>query len=402
MARASDEGTSALTRGGGAEPIRVAHVITMMELGGAQDNTLHTVTHLDPARYQTFLLAGPGGLLEAEARTALGERYQTVPDLRRPIHPLRDLRAYRQLRRALAAIRPQVVHTHSSKAGLLGRLAAARERVPVIVHSIHGFGFHPDQPRLLRGALIAAERLAARTATHYVAVSEANRRQGRRLGLFNGATASVIRSGVLLDRFRHPPEGPAARRALGLPAAAPVVGTVACFKPQKAPLDFVATAARVAAAVPGVQFLVAGDGVLRPQVEAAIRRARVPGVRLLGWRRDVPRLLAAMDVFCLTSRWEGLPRAVIEARAAGVPVVATDVDGVREAVREGVDGYLAPPGHVGALAAKVVHLLTTPGLREKMGTDARHGLAGWDIHDMVRQQAALYDRLLDPGAPSRP
>jgi glycosyltransferase involved in cell wall biosynthesis len=206
----------------------------------------------------------------------------------------------------------------------------------------------------------------------------------------------VIRSGIAIDAYRCRPEArAAARAALGVPPGAPLVGMIACLKPQKAPEDFVAVAARVRAALPEARFFLAGDGERRQAVEAAARAAGLDGAfQLLGWRRDVPELLAALDVLVLTSRWEGLPRVLPQAMAAGRPVVATNVNGAPEAVRDGVTGYLVPPGDIAGLADRVIALLRDPATREAMGRAARAAVHEFDATEMVRRQEALYGRLV--------
>ncbi len=329
---------SGATAPAGARRIRVLHVITQLELGGAQQNTLYTCAHLDRSRFEASLACGPGGILDDEARAMEGVPALFVPSLVRPVRPHRDLQALVALARLIRGLRPDIVHTHSSKAGIVGRWAARLAGVRRIVHSIHGFGFHDGQAAPVRGAYIAAEKGTAAITSRFIAVSRANRDQGAALGLFDPARCAVIRSGIALARYREAAARPGAfRRELGIGPGDPLVGMIACLKPQKAPLDFVETAARVLAGEPRTTFVVAGDGELRGAVEAAI--ARVPGgagrIRLLGWRRDTERILADLDLLLLTSRWEGLPRVLPEAMAAGKPVVATAVDGSPEAVAEG-------------------------------------------------------------------
>jgi glycosyltransferase involved in cell wall biosynthesis len=376
--------------------IRVCHVITQLELGGAQQNTLYTVSHLDPARFEPSLVAGPGGPLDGEA-ASLGVPVHFVPRLRRPIAPLDDAAALCALRRLIRNVRPHIVHTHSSKAGILGRWAARLAGVRHIVHSIHGSGFHPGQGALARRTLVAAERLTGRLATSaFVAVSRANLDAGVALGLFDPARVSLIRSGVRLADY-HPP---APGRGAGFP---PVVGMVACLKPQKAPLDFVAVAARVVRemAPREVRFALVGDGELRPEVEAAVRREGLSGrVRLEGWRRDVPELLRGFDVLLHTSRWEGLPRVFPEAMATGLPIVATRVDGAPEAIQDGLTGFLLDPGDVDGMARRVIELLRDEPLRRRLGEAARARVEPWDIDEMVRRQERLYEALMTQG-PSR-
>jgi glycosyltransferase involved in cell wall biosynthesis len=377
-------------------PWTVLHVITRLEPGGAQRNTLHTVAHLDRAAFRPALAWGPGDLLDPLATALADVTLVPLPDLVREVAPGRDRRAFRALRRAMATLAPAVVHTHSSKAGILGRLAARCERVPVVVHSVHGFGFTPVQPLLVRAAFFLAERVAARWTDHTVAVSRANRDLGVELGLYPASAVSVIRSGIALDRFPASPEAAAAaRRRLDLPAAGPLVTQIGNFKPQKAPLDFVRVAAALAHAHPTTTFVMVGDGPLKAAAVALAEELGVAGrLRFPGWVDDVPALLAATRVSILTSRHEGLPRAVVESLAAGVPVVATAVDGTVEVVRDGVNGFLRAPGDVAGIAAAVARLLADDGEWGRMAAAAPRGLGEFSIDLMVRQQEELYRCLL--------
>lgn len=386
--------------GPGARPVRVCHVITRLDLGGAQENTLYTVGHLRPP-YDASLVAGTGGFLDAEARELRGVRVEFEPALVRRIDPLRDPLAVLRLARRFRAGHPDIVHTHSSKAGILGRLAARLARVPVVIHTIHGFGFNSGQPALLRSGLVAAERLVAPFTTHFIAVSRANLEEGRRRGIVDPARASVIRSGVPLAAFQAAAADPALRNGhglrheLGFSQATPLVGMIACLKPQKAPIDFVETAARVAARHPAARFVLVGDGELRGAVE---RRAAALSLgdrlRLLGWRRDMPRIMAALDVLVLTSLWEGLPRVLPEAFACGVPVVATGVDGTTDVLRDGDTGVVCRPHDLEALSAGVSRLLEDRSLARVYAGRARACLPEFDIDTMVRAQEDLYARLL--------
>ena len=381
--------------------IRVVQIITKLELGGAQQLCLELCRRLDRRRFEAVLVSGAEGELVAEARRLPDVRFEVVGPLVREVSPVADAAALAALVRLLGRERrtaegPLVVHTHSSKAGALGRLAARLAGVRHVVHTIHGYAFHAWQPKVVRRLYQTIERVASRFADALVAVAEENRRTGIALGLFPPERCEVIAGGIDVAAFRRPPEArERARAALGLPADSGVVGMVACLKPQKAPEDFVAMAARVRAAVPGTRFLIAGDGERRAAVEAAARAAGLDGdLRLLGWRRDVPDILAALDVLVLTSRWEGLPLVFPQAMAAGRPVVATNVNGAPEAVREGVTGYLVPPGDVEALADRVIDLLRNPDRRRAMGEAARSAAAAFDVDAMTRRYEALYERLV--------
>ncbi|MGQ0552518.1 MAG: glycosyltransferase [Planctomycetota bacterium] len=390
-------------REGGA-PVPVVHIITQLELGGAQQNTLHTVAALDRARFAPWLVAGPGGLLDADARALHGVEVRFLPELVRPIRPLKDWLATRRLSALLAPLAargPLLVHTHSSKAGIVGRRAAAALRAGPIVHSIHGFGHAAVPWPLRRAALWAESRLAACTDA-FLSVSRANIEEGRRLGLFGDRPVHLVRSGIELARYAQADALRAqARRELGLPADAEVVGLIGNFKPQKAPLDFVELAARVAAARPEAHFFIAGDGELRPHVERLVAERGLSGrMQLLGWRRDIPALLGALDVLVLTSRWEGLPRVCPQAMAAGRPIVATAVDGIPEAVAEGVNGHLFAPGDIGTGAARVLELLADPARRARFAAAGRQRAEEFSAQRMVAAQEQLYSELL-AGRPQR-
>jgi len=375
--------------GSGAGVLRIAHLITRLELGGAQRNTLHTVGHLDPKRFTAMLACGAGGMLDAEAEE-LGIPVAFVPHLVREVSPARDLAALAALTRLWRQMDPHVVHTHSSKAGVLGRLSAHLAGVPVVVHSVHGFGFHGGQAPLERGLFQTLERLMAPLTTHFIVVSTANRDQGEALGLFRRDNVTLLRSGIDLARFREARRDRSAlAREFGVPPDAPLVGMVACLKPQKAPLDFVDAARRIAAPIPAAHFLIVGDGELRPEVEAARRAAGLEGrLHLPGWRRDVPSLMKGFDLLLHTARWEGLPRVLPEALAAGCPVVTTDVEGAADLIRDGENGRLVPVGAVAELAAAAISILIDPKARGRLAPSWSG--EGFDIDEMVREQERLY------------
>lgn len=378
---------------------RVAHLITLLEWGGAQENTLATVRGLSPDRFDRVLIAGRGGMLDPVAERIPGCRFRPVDSLVREIRPFRDFRAFRDLvsilreEKRLAADLPLIVHTHSSKAGILGRAAARRAGADLILHSIHGFGFHDGQTAGLRRLFIGLERMASRWTDAFIAVSEENVRLGVREKIFTRNRCRLIRSGFETKRFLAGSRE-AGRRMLGLPPDVPVVGTVAVFKPQKAPLDFVGVAQRVAAACPEARFVMVGDGELRPAAERAVETASLAGRFLFaGWRAEIPDLLRAFDVFLLTSRWEGLPKVVPQALLSGAPVVATAVDGTREIVDDGRDGFLCPPGDLAGLADRVIRILSgTSGIDPGIKRDRL--LREFDQEEMVRAQERLYAELL--------
>jgi glycosyltransferase involved in cell wall biosynthesis len=378
----------------GSRPLRVLQLITMLELGGAQGLTIDTVTRLDRRRFAPQLAAGPGGLLDDAARRITSAPFFTLPHLVREVRPRDDARAFAELIALFRRERPDIVHTNSSKAGILGRFAAAAAGVPIVVHTVHGWGFHPWQSRREHALYVGLERAAARLTTQLVAVSEANARAGAREEIAPFEAFAIIRPGVHTERFAGARRTGALRAELGLTEATPLAGMVGCLKPQKAPVDFVRAAAHAAARVPGAHFVLVGDGVLRSEVERAAVEAGLAGrFHLLGWRRDPEVVVGDLDLFVLSSLHEGLPMVVPEAMAAGVPVVATAVDGTPEAVADGVTGLLCPPSDPERLGSAIAALLAEPERRRRMGKAAAGDAPRWDIAEMVQQQEALYLRL---------
>lgn len=379
--------------------IPVLHAITRLIIGGAQETAIFTAALLDPARFAVHLLCGPqtgseGSLIE-EAR-ARGIPLTILPQLVRQIDPRQDLTALIKLTRFIRQNRFAIVHTHSSKAGILGRLAARMAGTPLIVHTIHGWSFHDYMAAPVRWTYILLERLTARFTDALIVVARPDIDKGLRAGIGQPQQYRLIRSAIPLDEF-DPAEfdRAAVRRELGLPLDAPVLGNVGRFSAQKNPLDWVRVAGRVARARPDCHFLLVGDGPLRGQVEAALAAEGIAQRTVLtGLRRDVPRMLAAMDVFLLTSLWEGLPRVIPQAMAMAVPVVANRADGVAEAIQHGQTGYLVEPGDLESMAAHCLTLLNEPARRHEMGQRGRaYARREFDVQQMVAQIAALYDEL---------
>ncbi len=389
--------------------IKVCHIITKLELGGAQQNTLFTIQHLDRLKFQPALITNPHGILVAEARQYTDIPITCIPQLVREIRPCLDISALVQIRAVLQreqrATPDIIVHTHSSKAGILGRWAAKMGGVRHIVHSVHGFGFHPYQSPTTRTLYTALERLTSGITSHFIAVSQANIRTGIQAGIFSQSRVSLIRSGIDIARFRHivdlPESEKKCRRAelfaeLHIPSHKKIVGMIACFKPQKAPLDFIKVMARVVEQIPDAHAIMAGDGELRHHIEALIAELGLEStISLLGWRDDIPELMDLCQVLALTSRWEGLPRVCPQAMAVGIPLVATRVDGIPEAVHHGDNGFLVEPGQIQEMADHLIFLLSHPDTAKRMGQAGQHLVDEFDIHHMVTQQEVLYERLLN-------
>lgn len=370
---------------------RVFHVITKLELGGAQKVVLMTLERLPRSAYSLALVTGPEGMLRPAAERLPDVDLFWIPTLVRSVRPVRDFRAFIDLFRLFRRERPQIVHTHSSKAGILGRWAAWLAGVPHIFHTAHGFGFNDYQSALTRWVFVSVERITSWVTTRQVVVSRANAARAQRLGILRPDEWILCRAAVDTRSFlaERAPKQSLAR--WGIPENRVVVGMVACFKPQKSPTDFVDVAAEVLRTRPDVHFVMAGDGELRPQVEERIRESGVGNhITLLGWQEDMPELYANLDIFMLTSLWEGQPCVFAEAMACGLPIIATDADGAREAIVDGDTGFVCPPRDIRALAVALVRLIDDPELRRSMGQRGRCRAMEFDIGTAVARLESAY------------
>jgi glycosyltransferase involved in cell wall biosynthesis len=335
----------------------------------------------------------------SEARDIKGVKTYLIPELVREINPLKDIRALFKIKGILQGIKkgdsPMIVHTHSSKAGILGRWGARFAGADAIIHTIHGFGFHDYQPLPIRAFLILLEKVTARITDRFIAVSHANIKKGSEMGIFPRQKATMIRSGIELAQFTHVRVNRREKRKeLGVNPNLPLVTMIGCLKPQKAPVDYVEVAHQVLQERDAC-FILVGDGELREEAEKKNNHLGLEGkFKLLGWRRDIPEILAATDIFALTSRWEGLPRVLPQAMAMGIPIVATGVDGTPEAVVHGVNGFVTEPRDIKGMAQRIIYLLAHPGEARAMGLRGKEVVREFDIWKMVKEQEALYMKLL--------
>ncbi|MFH1688996.1 MAG: glycosyltransferase [Candidatus Eisenbacteria bacterium] len=381
---------------------RVLHLITRLIVGGAQENTIASVERVDPGRYDSQLWTGPQtgpeGSLMSDARSR-GIVVRVLPNMVREINPLKDLLMLMQLTRLLRRDRFDIVHTHCSKAGILGRVAARFAGVPHVTHTHHGWSFHDRMHPLLKWFFITAEKSLGPWTHPMISVSNKTTKVGLKAGIGSPSDYRLIRSGIPLRRY-HPDEGrgQAVRRGMGIPADHVVVVSVGRLTPQKNPMDFVKLATTLLNDHANVTFLYVGDGPMRASVEEAAEAAGVgERLRLLGVRDDVPDLLRASDVFVLTSLWEGLPRVVLQALATGVPVLAYDTAGIAEAVVEGKNGHLVPRGSVEEMASRLTVLVEDADRRAAMSRSAAEQFdRSFSEGQMILDLENLYDEMIRP------
>lgn len=376
------------------ERVKVLQFVTRLDLGGAQEACLDLCASLLARGAEVHLLTGATGELLADARRMPGLTLHAWSDWEHAVRPLRDARCLLRLARLLRRERFDVVHTHSSKAGLVGRLAARLAGTSArVVHHVHGWSFHPLQGEAGHRATVWLERLAARPGFVLLACSQATDAEGRRERIGRDEDRRVIRCGIERGPLLRRRPRAEIRRRLGVAPRDLLVLQLGNLKPQKDPLTFARAAVRAGARLPRARFWLAGDGPLRAEAEALAAQGGLQSrFRVLGWRRDVPDLLAAADLLVLTSRFEGLPLAVLRAMAAGLPVVATAVNGTPEAVRDGSTGFLVPPGDAEATAAAIVRLGRDPGLRRRMGRAGRAASAEFRQARFRQEVLALYER----------
>jgi glycosyltransferase involved in cell wall biosynthesis len=396
--------------------VHVLHIITRMVKGGAQENTLATAAGLTSPDWRSTLVTGPAigpeGSMEAEVR-ASGVRTIELPELVREPSPALDLQACAKLTALLRRERPEIVHTHTSKAGFVGRIAARAAGIPHVIHTPHGHVFHSYESRLKTAMFLLAERACRPLARRLVALTPRERDEHVELGVGRDGDWTVVHSGVDFAPFLAARgSGSEARRALGIPSEHTVIGTVGRLVPIKGQCYLVDAFARVAAGRGDLHLLLVGDGELRDELEGRARSAnlgivshdrRVPEsipqggsrVHFLGLRRDVPRLMAAMDLFALPSLNEGMGRVLVEAMSMGLPCVASRVSGIPDVVEEGSTGILAPPRDPAGLATGLQTLLNDPALRADMGA-AGHArvVPEFSRERMLEKLEALYRDLL--------
>ena len=381
--------------------MRVTHVITRLIVGGAQENTVASVLGLrQKAGLEVDLIAGPTRGPEGSLEPALAgcpALLTIVPELVRPLHPWKDARAWQKLTGLFRARQPQLVHTHSGKAGVLGRLAAARAGVPIILHTIHGPSFGSFQGWSANALFRSAERYAARVTTHFVTVAEAMKRQYLAAGIGRPDQYTKIFSGFALEPFLDSTNDLQLRARLGLAPDDIVIGKIARLFKLKGHDDLLAIAPALVRKCPRVKFLLVGDGPWRGRLES---RARSLGLEKhviftgLVAPSAVPPIVGVMDFLVHLSLREGLARALPQALAAARPVVAYDADGANEVCLENETGFLVAPGDLPGLSERLLRLAQDPALRQRLGyRGQRFVQERFGVQHMVDDLYQLYLRL---------
>jgi glycosyltransferase involved in cell wall biosynthesis len=382
--------------------VEILHIITTFSLGGATENTLLSVEGLKSRGHDVWVIAGPSNASEGdmlERAREKGVHVETMPDLMRDIHPWKDFVAFFKLVRLLKARRVRIVHTHSSKAGILGRAAAFVAGTPIIVHTIHGLPFHEYQAKSVYTVYRWAEKVCALFSDKLVTVTDTIREKALRAGVGKASQFVTVRSGFDIEAFSQSrKDGEKLRREFGFQSSDLIIGKIARFSPLKGHRYLIDAIPRIVREVPSAKFFLVGGGELENELRHLIKskgiERHVVFSGLVNPNR-IPEVISIMDVVVHTSLLEGLARVLPQALAAQKAVVSFDIDGAREVVHDGKTGYLVPPENVDRLADAIIDLLTH---RDRA---VQFGLAGkalvqrqWTVEAMVQGIENVYKDLL--------
>jgi glycosyltransferase involved in cell wall biosynthesis len=378
--------------------MRIVHVITRLIVGGAQENTLLSCEGQHDLGHDVTLITGPplgpeGSLMERAQR--YGYRVEVIDAMRRSILPVKDFRTYRALVRRFRELKPDVVHTHSSKAGIIGRWAAHAAKVPAVVHTIHGLAFTASTSPLVNNVYKMLERHAAPITHRIVCVADAMRDQSLAANIGRREQYVTVHSGMETLPFIEPPvPRDEMRRQLGLEPQHVAVGTIARLFDLKGHDDLLDLAPEFCRRFPNLRFMWVGDGSLRPAFERRIAEMNLKDRFILTGLvppSRVPELTNAMDIVVHPSRREGLARAIVQGQLARCPVIAYDIDGNREGLIEGQTGYALPPFDQQLLAEKLAMLIEDEPKRRAMGEAGRaFALSRFDAKVMVNGLERVY------------
>ena len=371
--------------------LRVAHVITSLDVGGAQDWTMTCASMADRKRFETHVISGSHPNPSWTARlSAAGVSLHILPSLVWPISPANDARALRSISRILCDERFDVIHTHMSKAGILGRLAGRLSVTPLVIHTAHGWSLCYSPHGGVRGAVRICERTAFDWADRVLVGCENDALAGSTLLRVDRSRFTVLREGVALPGIDDEPKG-ATRERIEVEAKIPLIGTVTRLVANKRLGDLIKATAAVRTVVPNVVCVIVGSGPEEARLRELAERAAPGGVRFLGAVDDASSIYPMFDVFVHTSAYEGLPRAIMHAMANRTAVVAQDVGGIRELVRHGATGWLVPPGNVQELAYAIVHGLEDRAEAQRRALAARALIEdAYDLEPAVRAVEHLY------------
>jgi len=379
---------------------RVLHIITRLISGGADENTLHTVRKMDPKKYSVDLAVG-GDSDDNFLNNGAPYNLILLNDLKRNVHPWRDIKTLFRIYKLIKKNRYDIVHTHTAKAGVLGRIAAFMARTPVIIHTLHGITFH----RLLKGPArwlyISLEKLCSYFTDIFITVGEDLKQKYIEQKISKPEKYVTIYSGFELLDFKkngnvEPEEIKHERSKLGISDNDIVLGTVSRLEPRKGHVYLFDALTKVIKRNPNIKLLVAGNGAYETKLKTMAKEKNIAGhVIFLGYQENIARVMRLIDIFTLTSLWEGLPRVLVQAALMELPIVTFDVEGAWEVVKENKHGFIVPTCDVDLFAERVNFFIENPETAKEMGKYGRNVVTNdWDADVMVRKITAVYENLL--------
>ncbi|HEX6268699.1 MAG TPA: exopolysaccharide biosynthesis polyprenyl glycosylphosphotransferase [Anaerolineales bacterium] len=386
---------------------RVLLVITGLATGGATNVVLDLARHFkNHPGFNLQLVTGPippGRNDMTYLAKDLDIPTRVIPSLINHIDPVVNLKAVADLRRIMVEGKYDIVHTHSSVAGVVGRIAALAAGIPVILHHVHGWGPLEGMTVWTKKLYLTLERFCAKFTDRIITVAEPDIQKGLDQGIGTEDKFTLINNGIDLEKFRQDVDAQQVRSELGLDPKCKLVGMVGRLDEQKNPLDLIKAAAIVTQSYPKVQFLIVGDGSLRPDCEKLINELNLKDkFFLLGFRNDVPRILPILTITAMSSLWEGLPLAFLESMSAGKPIVANNIDGAGDVVVDGETGFLVNPRQPQAMAERILALLNNERLCNKMGRIAQQRSEYFSLPRMLGKVEALYKELYSSDRPNAP
>lgn len=375
--------------------LKVLHIHTLPVISGSGINTLLTMIGLSKNRYDVEFACAPGGPLADEV-IEKGIKFHPIRNFVQRISIYDDLMALWELVWLIRQQRYDIIHTHNSKAGFIGRLAAGIAGVPIIVHTIHGFAFHEFEKVPRRRLFVWLERFAAKLADKLIVISEPLREWGLSLKIGKPEQYVTIYSGIEIDKFKVEVNVVEKKRQLGISPENKVIGVISKLWEGKGHRCILQAARNVIAKVPNVKFMFVGEGYLRKELEALTQQLGLGDyIIFTGFRTDIPQLTSIFDIAILASLFEGLGRVLLEAMALGKPVIATKVGGIVDVVDDGNTGILVPPNDPTALGEAIIRLLLDDDLRHKMGKAGEETIdAKFSAKTMVAQIQKIYEELL--------
>ena len=383
------------------ENIKILEIITLFSVGGATETVISIAAGLKNKSLSVDVITGPNieieGDMYKEARD-LGLNVKTIPTLKREINLFYDVITFFKLYKIIKEGKYSLVHTHSAKAAMLGRWAARFAGVKKIVNTIHGWGFSSAQNKLLRNVLILLERITAKITSRFISVTPMDIEKGISNKIGNRNQYTVIRSGININTYSNPGiTKDEIRHRLNINPQEIVVGTVTRFSIQKAPLDTILSFKEIIKkGYCNIRLLMIGDGPLLTEAKKLTKDLSMEDkVIFLGLRKDIPLLLKAMDIFVLSSLWEGLPRVIPQAMAAGVPVIATNIDGNSEIITDNYNGILVDTHCPEQIANAVIKLIDNPIYKQEIIARVKENLDEYDERKMVDDTYDLYNKLLN-------